>query len=72
MKKYLAVIKDVYKIVEMRGGCIFKTKKIRSVWVPLGIKLDEKEFAGRYGGDMLVNSTRTEMKNIYDPTGEVV
>jgi hypothetical protein len=48
---------DVYKVTEMRDGCIYKTKKVGSVWVE-GIKThaEQTAIAESLGGDQLVNT----------------
>lgn len=55
-KRNMALRYSVYKITEMRGGCVYKTKHIRDVWVSCYVK-DHQAIAKQYGGDMLAAST---------------
>jgi len=50
---------DVYKITAMREGAIYKTKKVKSVWIELKCRTveEEKVIAQSHGGDMLAPTT---------------
>ena len=45
---------DVAKIVELRDGCVFKTKLVGSYWKAATDTRSEREIATDFGGDMLV------------------
>lgn len=48
---------DVYKIIEERDGCVYKTKHIKTLWLPLGQgprSYEERAtIAKEHGGDQL-------------------
>lgn len=46
---------DVYKITEIRGGAVYRTKKLGSIWLPATSMtvLEENAIAEQYGGDKL-------------------
>lgn len=60
--------RSVWKITEMRDGCIWKTKDMGRVWVRIDIdltKAQENEIAKQHGGDFLGSLSTSEMKD-YD------
>lgn len=52
---------DVVKITQMRGGCVYGTKVVRSVWVKMKARAPEEEnkLAKSFGGDFLANTADT-------------
>jgi hypothetical protein len=54
---------DVYKITEFRDGCVYKTKKITSIWLPVGSRdiKESNEIAKQHGGDQLISTTESRV-----------
>lgn len=51
----LETLYEVWRIVEMRNGAVFKTEKVKEVWIPLNVDpTGKRDIAIREGGDMLV------------------
>lgn len=45
-------LRELVKITEMRGGCVYKTKILRKIWVPICSGTEhEYEIAREAGGD---------------------
>lgn len=57
---------DVYKITEYRDGCIYRTKKLTTIWVACTPHTTEQEkaIAAKHGGDIL--AATTECKSLQD------
>lgn len=50
--------KEVYKIVEYRDGAVYRTRKVKDIWLPVKSRSvqEEREIAKANGGDILVNT----------------
>ena len=49
---------DVYKITQWKDGCVYKTRKVKSIWVSLTLSDEEQvAVAKQHGGDMLAPTT---------------
>jgi hypothetical protein len=47
-------LRTVWKITEMRDGCVYRTKEIGEVWAPIGLSaVESNAFARKHGGDLL-------------------
>jgi hypothetical protein len=54
---------DVYKITEMRDGCVYKTRKVTSIWLEVKPRTyaEMREIAQQHGGDQLASTTKTRI-----------
>mgnify|MGYP003150315287 CR=1 FL=1 len=55
---------EVHKITQMRDDAIYRTKQIKSVWLPINPNRDDQAIAKEYGGDILVST----MDSHFGPT----
>ncbi len=55
---------EVHKITEWKDGCIYKTKKIKEIWLPVKPRLtaEENEIAKLHGGDFLASTTEYQQR----------
>lgn len=71
MKQKFCMLFDVYKIVEWRDGCVYKTEKVTSVWLSLhwcANHRDESfrnEIAKKHGGDHLAATMKGGIRTEY-------
>jgi len=54
---------DVYKIIEYRDGCVYKTRKVDSIWLDVKSRTYEEEvkIAKEHGGDILANTVESRI-----------
>jgi hypothetical protein len=57
-------LQELWRIVEMRNGCVFRTEYVEDVWVPLG----EKKAPDGFQYSPLSSSREQEMINNGLPT----
>ncbi len=63
----IAVRREVYKIVKMKDGCVYKTKFLEKIWIPLDQERTAEQsnaIAKLYGGDILCSCSTSETDTI--------
>lgn len=66
---------EIHKIVQMKEGAVYRTKKIAEAWVPAdATEAAKNEIVKRHGGDMTVvpSSPKSRIVIFDDKTGKIV